>query len=204
MKKTVLGVSLLTTIFCTNAFSGIEVINHSIPFSKLPTEIKAEVESYYVGGCQEISEDPEMPRENPKITFDKGFIVNIDFNGDGLKDYLIKSSEVTCEGAYSMFTGSSDGFLDIYFQGQNDQYEHVLHYWLGREGLELKKTKDGYRFTSEYNESYLAWDKNQNKFLSYYGPEKRLDLLEIGNEDASTTQTSSQSSAILKSVLNQK
>ena len=203
MKKTVLGVSLLTTIFCTNAFSGIEVINHSIPFSKLPTEIKAEVESYYVGGCQEISEDPEMPRENPKITFDKGFIVNIDFNGDGLKDYLIKSSEVTCEGAYSMFTGSSDGFLDIYFQNQNGQYEHVLNYWLGREGLELKKTKDGYRFISEYNESYLAWDKKQNKFLSYYGPEKRLDVLEIGDEDATTTQTSSQSSEILKSVLTQ-
>ena len=203
MKKTVLGVSLLTTIFCTNAFSGIEVINHSIPFSKLPTEIKAEVESYYVGGCQEISEDPEMPRANPKITFDKGFIVNVDFNGDGLKDYIIRSSEVTCEGAYSMFTGSSDGFLDIYFQNQNGQYEHVLNYWLGREGLELKKTKDGYRFISEYNESYLAWDKKQNKFLSYYGPEKRLDVLEIGDEDATTTQTSSQSSEILKSVLTQ-
>lgn len=39
----------------------------------------------------------------------------------------------------------------------------ALHYWLVREGLELKKTKDGYRFTSEYNESYFAWDKNQNK-----------------------------------------
>ena len=40
--------------------------------------------------------------------------------------------------------------------------------------------------------------------LSYYGPEKRLDVLEIGDEDASTTQTSSQSSAILKSVLTPK
>lgn len=203
MKKTVLAVSLLTAFFCTNTFSGITVINKGIPFTSLPSEIKAEVESHYVGGCQEISEDPEMPRKNPKITFDKGFIVNVDFNGDGLKDYIIKSSEVTCEGAYSMFTGSSDGFLDIYFQDQNDQYKHVLHYWLGREGLELKKTKDGYRFTSKYNESYLVWDKQQNKFLSYYGPEKRLDVLEEGDENATTTQTSSQSSAVLKSVLTQ-
>lgn len=203
MKKTILGVSLLTAFFCTNAFPGIKVVNKGIPINSLPSEIKTGIESYYVGGCKEISEDPEMPRKNPKITFDKGFIVNVDFNGDGLKDYIIRSSEVTCEGAYSMFTGSSDGFLDIYFQNQNGQYEHVLNYWLGREGLELKKTKDGYRFISEYNESYLAWDKKQNKFLSYYGPEKRLDVLEIGDEDATTTQTSSQSSEILKSVLTQ-
>lgn len=203
MKKIFFGVSLLTAFFCTNAISGITVINKAIPFKSLPTEIKTEIESYYVGGCKEISEDSEMPRKNPKITFDKGFIVNVDFNDDGLKDYITRSSEVTCEGAYSMFTGSSDGFLDIYFQNQNGQYEHVLNYWLGTEGLQLKKKKDGYRFISEYNESYLAWDKKQNKFLSYYGPEKRLDVLEIGDEDATTTQTSSESSEILKSVLNQ-
>ena len=204
MKKIVFGVSLLTAFFCTNAISGITVINKAIPFNNLPSEIKTEIESHYVDGCKEVSEDPEMPRKNPKITFDKGFIVNVDFNADGLKDYIIKSSEVTCEGAVSMFTGSSDGFLDIYFQNQDGQYEHVLNYWLGREGLELKKMKDGYRFISEYNESYLAWDIKKNKFLSYYGPEKRLDVLEIGDEDASTTQTSSQSSAILKSVLTPK
>lgn len=203
MKKIVLGVSLLTAFFCTNAFSGISVVNKGIPFTNLPSEIKTEIESYYVSGCQEISEDPEMPRKNPKITFDKGFIMNVDFNGDGLKDYIIKSSEVTCEGAYSMFTGNSDGFLDIYFQNPNGKYDHVLNYWLGREGLELKKTENGYHFISEYNKSYLAWDKKQNKFLSYYGPEKRLDVLEIGDEKANTTQTSSQSSTILKSVLNQ-
>ena len=96
--------------------------------------------------------------------------------GDGLKDYLIKSSEVTCEGAYSMFTGSSDGFLDIYFQDKNGQYEHVLNYWLGREGLTLTKYKNGYRYYSKYSKSYLVWDKQQSKFLSYYGPEKRLDV----------------------------
>lgn len=203
MKKTVLAVSLLTAFFCTNTFSGITVINKGIPFTSLPSEIKAEVESYYVGGCQEISEDPEMPRKNPKITFDKGFIVHVDFNGDGLKDYIIKSSEVTCEGAYSMFTGSSDGFLDIYFQDQNGQYEHVLNYWLGREGLTLSNYKNGYRYYSKYNKSYLVWDKEQSKFLSYYGPEKRLDVLEKGGEDATTTQTSSESSAVLKSVLTQ-
>lgn len=203
MKKTVLAVSLLTAFFCTNTFSGITVINKGIPFTSLPSEIKAEVESHYVGGCQEISEDPEMPRKNPKITFDKGFIVNVDFNGDGLKDYIIKSSEVTCEGAYSMFTGSSDGFLDIYFQDKNGQYEHVLNYWLGREGLTLTKYKNGYRYYSKYSKSYLVWDKQQSKFLSYYGPERRLDVLEMGDEDATATQTSSESSEVLKSVRTQ-
>ena len=150
MKKTVLAGFLLTAFFCTNTFSGITVINKGIPFTSLPSEIKAEVESHYVGGCQEISEDPEMPRKNPMITFDKGFIVNVDFNGDGLKDYIIKSSEVTCEGAYTMFSGNSDGFLDIYFQNKNGQYEHVLNYWLGREGLALTKYKNSYRYYSKY------------------------------------------------------
>lgn len=203
MKKTVFGVSLVTAIFCTNAFSGIPVINNSIPFSKLPSEIKLEVDSYYIGGCQDISEDPEMSIKNPMITFDKGFIVNVDFNGDGLKDYIIQSSRVTCEGAYTMFTGNSDGFLDIYFQNKNGQYEHVLNYWLGREGLALTKYKNSYRYYSKYSKSYLVWDKQQSKFLSYYGPEKRLDVLEEGDENATTTQTSSQSSAVLKSVLTQ-
>ncbi len=40
-----------------------------------------------------------------------------------------------------MFTGNSDGFIDIYFQNKEGKYDHVLNYWLGREGLELKKTK---------------------------------------------------------------
>ena len=198
MKKTVLAVSLLTAFFCTNTFSGITVINKGIPFTSLPSEIKAEVESHYVGGCQEISEDPEMPRKNPKITFDKGFIVNVDFNGDGLKDYIIKSSEVTCEGAYSMFTGNSDGFIDIYFQNKAGKYDHVLNYWLGREGLELEKRKDGYRFVSEYNDSYLTWDKSINKFISYYGPEKRKDILDINDENSTTSQTSTEKGEVLR------
>jgi hypothetical protein len=40
-----------------------------------------------------------------------------------------------------MFTGNSDGFIDIYFQNEAGKYDHVLNYWLGREGLELKKEK---------------------------------------------------------------
>ena len=40
-----------------------------------------------------------------------------------------------------MFTGNSDGFIDIYFQNKEGKYDHVLNYWLGREGLELKKLK---------------------------------------------------------------
>jgi hypothetical protein len=43
-----------------------------------------------------------MQVKSPKITFNKGFLVNIDFNNDGLKDYIIRSSDVTCEGAYSI------------------------------------------------------------------------------------------------------
>ena len=47
MKKTVLAGFLLTAFFCTNTFSGITVINKGIPFTSLPSEIKAEVESHY-------------------------------------------------------------------------------------------------------------------------------------------------------------
>lgn len=202
MKIKNLSITFITAFFCTNALSEIPVINKSIPLNTLPSEIRIEIKDSYINSCQEISENSEMPIENPKITFDKGFLTNIDFNNDGLKDYIIRSSEVTCEGAYSFFTGNSDGFLDIYFQNKNGQYKHVLNYWLGHESLELKKTQEGYRFISEYNESYLAWDTKQNKFLSYYGPEKKLDVLEIEDKNSTTTQTSSESSEVLKSVLN--
>jgi hypothetical protein len=40
-----------------------------------------------------------------------------------------------------MFTGNSDGFIDIYFQNEAGKYDHVLNYWLGREGLELKNKR---------------------------------------------------------------
>ena len=185
-------------VFCTNSLPEIPVKNNSIPFKKLPIEIKEAVQSNYIEACQSIVEDEEKAIKKPKITFDKGFLANVDFNGDGLKDYIIRSSEVTCEGAYSMFTGNSDGFIDIYFQNEAGKYYHVLNYWLGREGLELKKIKDDYRFTSEYNDSYLAWDKSINKFISYYGPEKRKDILDINDEDSTTSQTSTEKSEFLK------
>lgn len=185
-------------VFCTNSLAEIPVKNNSIPFKKLPIEIKEAVQSNYIEACQSIVEDEEMAIKKPKITFDKGFLANVDFNGDGLKDYIIRSSEVTCEGAYSMFTGNSDGFIDIYFQNEAGKYDHVLNYWLGREGLELKKIKDDYRFTSEYNDSYLAWDKSINKFISYYSPEKRKDILDINDEDSTTSQTSTEKGEFLK------
>ncbi len=78
------------------------------------------------------------------------------------------------------------------------KYDHVLNYWLGREGLELKKIKDGYRFTSEYNDSYLAWDKSINKFISYYGPEKRKDILDLNDENSTTSQTSTEKGEVLR------
>lgn len=189
-------------VFYTNSLAEIPVKNNSIPFNKLPIEIKEVVQSEYIDTCQRISEDEEMQVKNPKITFYKGFLVNVDFNGDGLKDYIIRSSAVTCEGAYSFFTGSSDGFIDIYFQNEAGKYNHVLNYWLGREGLELKKVKDHYRFTSEYNGSYLAWDKSINKFISYYGPEKRKDILDINDENSTTSQTSTEKGEVLRQAFN--
>lgn len=82
-------------------------------------------------------------------------------------------------GAYSLFTGNSDGYVDIYFQDKDGNYNYVLNYLLGREGLQLKKTRDGYRFISQYNKSYMMWDKSINKFISYYAPEKRKDIIEM-------------------------
>lgn len=199
MKKTIFGVSLIAASFCTNVFAAIPVINNSLLFNTLPSEIKEEVEISYIETCQSIADSDEIQVEKPQITFDKGFLVNIDFNGDGLKDYIIKSSEVTCEGAYSMFTGNSDGFIDIYFQNKEGKYDHVLNYWLGREGLGLEKNKNGYRFSSE-NKSYLIWDKSINKFISYHGPEKRKDILDINDEDSTTSQTSTEKGSILKQV----
>lgn len=199
--KNLIGFTALALI-CTNSLADIPVKNNSIAFNKLPIEIKEVVQSEYIDTCQGISEDEEMSVKNPKITFHKGFLVNVDFNGDGLKDYIIRSSAVTCEGAYSMFTGNSDGFIDIYFQNEAGKYNHVLNYWLGREGLGLQKSKDGYRFTSEYNESYLAWDKSISKFISYYGPEKRKDILDINDENSTTSQTSTQIGEVLKQAKN--
>jgi hypothetical protein len=199
MKK-LIGLTAIAFI-CTNSLAEIPVKNNSISFNKLPTQIKEVVQSDYVDACDGMTEDVEMAIKNPKITFDKGFLVNVDFNGDGLKDYIIRSSEVTCEGAYSMFTGNSDGFIDIYFQNKAGEYDHVLNYWLGREGLGLEKTNEGYRFSSKYNGSYLTWDKSINKFISYYGPEKRKDILDINDENSTTSQTSTEIGNVLKTVL---
>ena len=189
-------------VFCTNSLAEIPVKNNSIPLNKLPIEIKEAVQTNYIEACQDIAEDEEIPIKNPKITFHKEFLVNVDFNSDGLKDYIIRSSAVTCEGAYSMFTGSSDGFIDIYFQNEAGKYNHVLNYWLGREGLGLQKSKDGYRFASEYNDSYLAWDKSISKFISYYGPEKRKDILDINDENSTTSQTSTEKGEVLRQAFN--
>jgi hypothetical protein len=198
MKKIILGISLITSSFCSNVFAEIHVVNKSIPLNVLPSEIKEKIDTYYIETCQDDSNN--MQTKNPKITFNKGFLLNIDFNSDGLKDYIIKSSEVTCAGAYSMFTGNSDGFIDIYFQNKDGKYDHVLHYWLGSEGLRLEKNKNGYRFSSS-NKSYLLWDKSINKFISYYGPEKRKDILDINDEDSTTSQTSTEKGSILKQAI---
>jgi len=199
MKKTILGVLLTTFGFSANIFAAIPVINNSISFNNLPNEIKEEIQSNYIDSCEGLSEDLKI--KNPQITFDKDFLANVDFNGDGLKDYIIRSSEVFCEAGASMFTGNSDGFIDIFYQNKTGQYNHVLNYWLGREGLVLEKRKDGYRFTSEYNESYLVWDKSINKFISFYGPEKRKDILDINDENSTTSQTSVEKAKILKQAL---
>ena len=86
MKKFIGFISI--TIFCTNSLAEIPVKNNSIPFNKLPIEIKEAVQTNYIEACQSIAEDEEMSVKNPKITFNKGFLVNVDFNGDGLKDIL--------------------------------------------------------------------------------------------------------------------
>lgn len=200
MKRIILGLSVIAISFSTYVFASIPVINNSIPFDTLPSEIKEEIDTYYIEACQNIADSEEFQIEKPQITFEDGFLTNIDFNGDGLNDYIIHSLPVNCEGAYTMFTGNSLGFLDIYFQNKMGKYDHVLNYWLGREGLELKKDKNGYRYYSKENKSYLLWDKQQSKFLSYYGPEKRLDVLEVEDRNASMSQTSSESRAILNSV----
>ena len=127
MKKLIGFISI--AVFCTNSLAEIPVKNNSIPFNKLPIEIKEAVQTNYIEACQGIAEDEEMAIKNPKITFDKGFLVNVDFNGDGLNDYIIRSSNVTCEGAYSIFTGNREGYIDIYFQNKEGKYDNVLNYW---------------------------------------------------------------------------
>jgi len=166
-------------LVCSNVFAAIPVVNNSTPFDKIPVGIKQEIQSNYIEACESIADDVEMGIKHPKITFDKSFLANVDFNGDGLDDFILRSSEVTCEGAYSLFTGNSDGYVDIYFQDKDGNYNYVLNYLLGREGLQLKKTRDGYRFISQYNKSYMMWDKSINKFISYYAPEKRKDIIEM-------------------------
>ena len=81
MKKFIGFISI--AIFCTNSLAEIPVKNNSIPFNKLPIEIKEAVQTNYIEACQGIAEDEEMAIKNPKITFNKGFLVNVDFNGDG-------------------------------------------------------------------------------------------------------------------------
>jgi hypothetical protein len=47
-------------VFCTNSLAEIPVKNNSIPFNKLPIEIKEVVQSEYIDTCQGIAEDEEM------------------------------------------------------------------------------------------------------------------------------------------------
>lgn len=172
---------ICTALISTTTLAGMTVHNDSIAFKSLPTEIQKDIKTNYIEFCQSISEDKDSGITNPKITFYKEFITKVDFNNDGLADYIIRTNNIACEGAASLFTGNSEGAIEIYFQTEGNKFQHVLSYESGKSEMELKKTKNGYGFFSA-DKSYLIWNKSLNKFISYYGPEKRKNILDIENK----------------------
>ena len=167
MKKT-LAIVVVSLMSLSSAHANIKMDfdDTSIKFDKLPSEIKSLIIEEYVSLCASDSNDKKTV-----LGFAENFIRHVDFNDDGLKDYLIESRGAGClNGGMSIFTGSSDGSLTILINKGDNRYDRELDLWLGREGLELNKYNGHFRYSARADSNsldYMEWDKELKQFIYF-------------------------------------
>ena len=163
----------IASLFCFPVWAKIEVENRGLALKSLPSDINNFIKKYYFDMCEKSGDLlllDESRNSPPKIYIRKNAFINVDFNGDGLKDYIIDESEFVCENDLTMgFTGNSNGHLYFFLQTKDGKYKKNLEFWKARDGFSLQKIKGGYRYYSEYSDSYLRWDKGKRSFLYYDG-----------------------------------
>lgn len=148
--------------------------NQSIPFEQLPKDILNFLASEYVSPC--ISDEDSNGPSGWHMTFENKFIKKVDFNQDGLADYIIRSPYVTCNGMYG-YEGSGGGNVDIFFQEKNGHFIQALDFMpsmditMGRHGPMLS-----------YDKHYIRWDKKHHYFIAY-NPHKGRKIIQLGGDD---------------------
>lgn len=160
----------IASLFCFPVWAKIQVENRGLALKSLPSDINNFIKKDYFNTCEEIGDSLDESRNSPpKISIGENAFINVDFNGDGLKDYIIDESEFFCENALTIFTGNSNGHLYFFLQTKDGKYKKNLTFWKARDEFSLQKIKEGYRYYSEYSDSYLRWDKGKRSFLYYDG-----------------------------------
>lgn len=172
MKKQM--IFIFSSLALSTASAKIEIENNSIPLKKLPFEILENIKKDYIGLCEMSSDPDELEHSSAKIHLDKTAIINIDFNGDGVKDYIIDESKFYCENNASLFIGNSSGHLHFFFKTPTNKYKKTLTFWKARDEFVLQSTNSWYRYYSEYSKSYLEWNKEKSTFIYYDGPSKKI------------------------------
>lgn len=166
MKK-LLILSLLS-IYCTQSFSQIPIINNSTPLSTLPVEVLTVVQEEIINACHEKAS--KAGSSSPRLTFDDSFIKTGDINGDGLDDYAIKSYDVTCEivkGVYpsNEYEKNDYGTLNILFQKRMGGFDHVVRNYQLHEDLFMSSVGDIYVFDNYNDVNYIKWDKTKQSLI---------------------------------------
>lgn len=157
------------SIYCSQSFAKLPIINNSKPLNTLPVEVLKVVQEEIINVCHDKAS--ESGSSSPRLTFDYSFISTADINGDGLEDYAINSYNVTCElvkGIYPSndFKENEYGTLNILFQNQMGGFDHVVKNYQLNEELGLgPHYDDTYSFGNYNGVNYIKWNKNKQAFI---------------------------------------
>lgn len=157
------------SIYCSQSFAKLPIINNSEPLNTLPAEVLKVVQEEIINACYEKAS--EAGSSSPRLTFDSGFIDTGDINGDGLEDYAISSYEVTCEIVKGVYPedeyGKNDyGTLNILFQNKIGGFDHVVkNYQLYEKMFMSRNHYDIHEFWNYNGVNSIKWNKNNQAFI---------------------------------------
>ena len=157
------------SIYCSQSFAKLPIINNSKPLNTLPVEVLKVVQEEIINTCHQKAFDAGS--SSPRLTFDPGFISIGDINGDGLEDYAISSYEVTCEIVKGVYPedeyGKNDyGTLNILFQNKMGGFDHVVkNYQLYEEMIMSRNHYDIHEFWNYNGVNSIKWNKNKQAFI---------------------------------------
>ena len=167
MKKILLLSAI--SIYCSQSFAKLLIINNSEPLNTLPAEVLKVVQEEIINACYEKAS--EAGSSSPRLTFDNGFIRTADINGDGLEDYAITSYSVTCELVKGIYPSNDSkendyGTLNILFQNKMGGFDHVVkNYQLYEEMFMSRNHYDIHEFWNYNGVNSIKWNKNKQAFI---------------------------------------